>query len=673
MNRQETPPPGRSASCVLLAAGLLALTPLRSAALDAIDLPLDELVKVQIISTPKFAENPDQIPSVVSILTADDIRLYGWRNLGDALRTLQGFNVTEDHTYSYAGVRGISQPGDYRPRLQILIDGLSVNENIYASSPGDSAFPLDIGLIERIEVIRGPSAAIYGGDAMFGVINIVTRSGHSINGTEASLSVGSGANRRLRATWGGQVGGTDVLVSASGFDVNGRSLSLNDVNNAGTPQTVHGVGGEDGRQLLVKVRGSDWSASFIHAQRDRIVPTGSFGAIPDDSGHVESDRYNLLQFAKDWRLNAKNTLQQRFYVGAYRYDGVFPYDYSTGGAPRVLNVDKANGSWWGVENRLVNTRWSGQRLTLGIEYKSNTRQDQLNYDRGYGCYDPPSSAACLDDRQQSHQLTFMVQDEIQIGANSTLTLALSHDRLGRLGSFWSPRLGFAYDAGDAGLFKLLYGTAFRASTVYERAYNVPSLPYGNPNLDPEKMRSVELSWEKRLASQSKLTATLYHFDIQKMVSTDVSGMAVNGSPVHANGFEVEYEQRWHNDTRLRTGYSMQYASDDSGRLDNSPRHMAKLNLAVATGITHLMAGFEAQWIGARQANLGTKSVGAYTLANLNLSYAPAGNPWQVSLGIYNLFDHRYSDPVAIDDLLPITRWQMPQLGRSAAIRTTLNF
>ena len=110
---------------------------------------------------------------------------------------------------------------------------MSINENIFASAPADSAFPLDIGLVERIEIIRGPSAAVYGGDAMFGVINVVTRSGQSV-GIEASLSMGSGANRRLRASWGGQVGSTDVLISATGFNIHGNTLAFNDVNGDGT-------------------------------------------------------------------------------------------------------------------------------------------------------------------------------------------------------------------------------------------------------------------------------------------------------------------------------------------------------------------------------------------------------------------------------------------------------
>lgn len=661
----------------LIAAGLwLAAAPAQ--ALDAIDMSLEDLLQVSIVSAPKFTENPDQIPSVVSIISAADIRLYGWRTLGAALRSLQGFNVTDDHTYAYGGVRGISQPGDYRPRQQILIDGQSMNDNIYASAPVDSAFPLDLGLIERIEVIRGPSAAIYGGDAMFGVINVVTRSGTSV-GRVASLKLGSGADRRLRLSWGGQVGGADVLVSATGFGVHGRTLSVDDVNGDGSRRDLHRVGGEDGGQLFAKVRGSDWSFSLIHSKRERVVPTASYDTIADDHGHAETDTYTLLNLGKEWKLNAANTLHQRLYLGDYRYDGVFPYDYSADPAiadPRLMNVDLAKGSWWGIENRLVNTRWNGQRITLGIEYKSNWRQNQRNSDRGYGCVSTSgvSSDPCLNDQRSSQQVSVMAQDEIQIGSATLLTIGASYDHVSQFGSFWSPRLGVTHDAGQAGIFKLLYGTAFRVPSVYERYYTSPSFSYGNPALVPEKMRSLEVAWEKRFTQQSRLTASVYHFHIARMVTTDENGTTVNdGSKVEATGLELEYEQRWSNGSRLRTGYSVQHAADATRRFDNSPRHMVKANLGLPTGIPHLMAGLESQWISARTADYGTQKVPSYLLANLNLLYTPAGQPWEIALGIYNLFDRHYTDPVATDEILGARRWQIPQFGRSAMLRTTLHF
>lgn len=668
--------PGHILSFALLSVGFALGTPAWGA-IDAIDNSLEDLLKVRIVSTPKFAENPDQIPSVVSILTADDIRLYGWRTLGDALRSLQGFTVTNDHTYAYGGVRGISQPGDYRPRMQTLIDGQSITENIFASAPVDSTFPLDIGLIERIEVIRGPSAAIYGGDAMFGVINVVTRSGSNV-GTEASLRVGSGADRRLRLSWGGLVGGHDVLLSVSGFGAHGRTLSVDDVNGDGSRRNLHRVDGQEGGQLFAKIRGSDWHLSLIHAQREKIVPTASYDTIADDRGHIETDIYTLINLSKQWRLNTSNTLHQQFYLGDYRYDGTFPYDYSNTAIadPRVMDIDSAHGSWWGIENRLVNTAWSGQRITLGIEYKSNWRQNQLNLARGYGCVDSGTTTPCLDDRRRSTQISLTVQDEIQISDATLLTLGISHDRVdtqGQAASFWSPRIGLTHETQTVGLFKILYGTAFRVPTVYERYYTAPSFPHGNPALEPEKLSSLEIAWEKRFGPQSKLTATAYHFHIDRMITADKNLVAMNGSPVRAIGLEVEYEQRWNNGSHLRTGYGIQHATDETRHFDNSPRHMVKANIGLPTGLPHLMAGLEGQWISRRSADMGNQSLPPYLLTNLNLRYAPSGERWDVALGLYNLFDRRYADPVSSDQIMGVRRWQMPQFGRTVMLHTTLHF
>lgn len=639
------------------------------AATEALELPLEDLLQVRIISTPKFSENPDRIPSAVSILTQADIRTYGWRTLGDALRTLPGFNVTDDHTYRYAGVRGISPVGDFRARMQVLIDGVSINENIYASAAVDSALPLDLGLIERIEVIRGPSASIYGSDSLFGVINVVTRSGASLAGTEIALAGGSGAERQGRASWGGQVAGTDVLVSATGFKAGGRSLAFGDLGAPGDNVQVNGLGAEQGGKLFLRARGADWRFTLLHSRRDRSVPTGSYGTIPDDRGHREIDRYSLIDLSKDWQLAPKLRLQQRLFVGEYGYDGKFPYDYSPDD-PYLVNVDQARGRWWGLENRVVSTARAGHRFTVGIEYRANSRQDQLNYDRGYGCFGV-SSAPCLDDRRRSEQLTLLAEDEIELSAADTLIAGLRYDKTG---AAWSPRLGLIHDADDAGLFKLLFGTAFRLPSPYEKAYITPTFIYGNPELTPEKMKSLELTWEKQLSPHSRLVATAYAYRIDHLIGSDATGVVDNGSRVHARGIELEFERHWLNGARWRSSLANQHAADAAGRLDNSPRTMAKFNLALPTGIGGLGLGLEGQWIGARQSGMGTHRVGSYALANVNFRYAPDGERWEAGLGLYNLFDRRYHDPVSPDTTATgIARSELPQLGRSLQLRTLIRF
>lgn len=641
------------------------------AEIDAIDTPLDQLVEMRIISMPKFAENADAIPSVVSIIKREDIRIYGWRTLGEALRSLQGFNVTSNHAYEYAGTRGISLPGDFRPRLQLLIDGTSLNDSVFSSAPIEDSFPLDLDLVERIEVVRGPSASVYGGDAMFGVINVVTRSGQGMAGGEASVSVGSGKEQQGRLSWGGMVGSADVMVSASGFDSDGQSLRFDDVG-----ASAHGVGAENGKRFFLRARGSDWRLTLINGERKAIVPTGRFGTRFDDKGLFAFDRYSLVDLAKEWQLGAHATLQQRLYVGDYTHEGQFPYDYSqlSPSDPRVINRDRMRGQWWGFDNHLVVTGLRDQRLTFGLEYRSDSRQDQENTDLGYGCYPNKGSSACLDDRRSAHQLAAFVQDEIQVGPATLFTAGLRHDWTSVSGSHWSPRLGLVHDAGQPGIFKALWGTAYRSPSVDERYYSPAGFPpYGNPGLRSEKMKSLEFAWEKSLGQAARLTSSLYAFQVDGMIRTDAQGMASNDTAVHARGFEVEYEKRWSGDLRLRANYSVQRAQDEAGSLDNSPRHMLKANLAAPTGLPYLNAGAEAQWVAARKAASGSEEIGAYTLVNLNLLYVPPGERWDLALGIYNVFDHRYYDPVAESLAGGLSRWASPQLGRSLRLKATLRF
>ena len=310
------------------------------------DISLEDLVKVQVISTPKFALNAEFIPSSVSVLTREEIRVYGWRTLADALRSLNGYTVTNDHTYSYIGARGISAPGDYRSRVQVLIDGIPINENIFGSANFDGAFPLDIDLIEQIEVVRGPSASVYGGDSTFGVVNIITRSGGALGGAEVSVAYGSGKSSAARVTWGTLTeDGVDILLSYSGAYSSGHRLTYQDMANAGLDSVAQGVEGAQAGKFFARVRTDNWRATLLHSQRDETVPTGSYGTLFNDDRHREADSYTLAEVANDHRLNRENTLHTRFYAGRYLYQGDFPMTIH----PMYSTMTELLVSGWGLK------------------------------------------------------------------------------------------------------------------------------------------------------------------------------------------------------------------------------------------------------------------------------------------------------------------------------------
>lgn len=105
-----------------------------------------------------------------------------------------------DRLYTELGVRGFQPVGDFNSRILLLIDGYRTNDNLYDQAPIGREFPLDVDLIERVEIVRGPGSSVYGGNAVLAVINVITKSAGDSGGAEVSGSLGSYGTHEGRAS-----------------------------------------------------------------------------------------------------------------------------------------------------------------------------------------------------------------------------------------------------------------------------------------------------------------------------------------------------------------------------------------------------------------------------------------------------------------------------------------
>jgi len=188
---------------------------------DLTNLTLEELMKVEVASVQgasKFEQKVTEAPSSVSIVTADQIKKYGYRTLADILRSVRGFYATYDRNYSYLGARGFGRPSDYNNRFLLVIDGHRVNDNIYDSAFIGTDFILDVDLIEKVEIIRGPGSSLYGSNAFFGVIHVITKKGRNLKGIEASGEAGSQQTYKGRISYGNQFSnGVEGILSGTTY------------------------------------------------------------------------------------------------------------------------------------------------------------------------------------------------------------------------------------------------------------------------------------------------------------------------------------------------------------------------------------------------------------------------------------------------------------------------
>lgn len=147
---------------------------------------LEKLINSLIAVASKKPLNVRESPSIVSLVTEDEIKKSGARDLIDVLRLVPGIDFGTD----VESVTGIGMRGNWahEGKVLLLIDGQEMNEILFATTQFANHYPIDN--IKRIEIIRGPGSAIYGGFAEYGVINIVTKSGEDLNGVSAVATYG---------------------------------------------------------------------------------------------------------------------------------------------------------------------------------------------------------------------------------------------------------------------------------------------------------------------------------------------------------------------------------------------------------------------------------------------------------------------------------------------------
>lgn len=622
-----------------------------------------------VSSASKYEQKVTEAPSSVSIVTASEIKKYGYRTLADILRSVRSFYVTYDRNYSYVGVRGFGRPADYNNRIQLLIDGHRTNDNLYDMAFIGTDAILDVDLIDRVEIIRGPGSSLYGSNALFAVINIITKRGRDLKGVEVSGEAGRFDTYKGRLTYGDRYqNGLEAVISGTSYNSKGQSSLF--FGEYDTPATNNGITNhtdfDRSNSFFTKASLQDFTFEAAYSSRTKGVPTGVFGADFNDPGNRTQDTRGYLDLRYDRNLGRQTDITARVFYDYYEYSGW--YAYYTDPTINALNKDWGYAEWLGSEIKLSTRLFDINRVIVGTEYTDNNRLEQKNYDVA-------PSTVYLDDHRNSTIWAAYFQDEIAVSKKLTFTAGVRYDHYDTFGGTTNPRLALIYVPVEKSILKFLYGSAFRAPSPFELYYQ-SSTNASNPDLVPEKMKTYELVFEQYLGNHFRATATGFYYKISNLIDQEEtspgSGITVfrNLERIDSRGLEIELENKWENNVEGRVSYTLQRTknADTNELLSNSPEHLAKLNIAVPLVGNKIFAGIEEQYTGMRKTRSDEYTSDAF-ITNITLYSHRIIKGFELSASVYNLFDRKYADPVSAD----FRQQAIVQDGRTYRLKLTYAF
>ncbi len=637
---------------------------------DFTTLSLEQLMNIEIVyGASRYEQKTSDAPASVSIITAEEIKRYGYRTIGEILASVRGFYTTYDRNYTYLGVRGFARAGDYNSRILLLVDGHRSNDIIFGQALLGTEEPIDVELIDRVEVIRGPSSSLYGTGAFFGVVSIITKQGKDLAGATVSATGASYSTRSGRVAYGTTLkNGADIVLGASVLDSAGRELFFKEFD---TPATNNGLTRNDDdqyRRLFAKLSFRNFRLEAADSSREKGVPTASFNQVFNDPRSQTTDERSSLELKYERAFERLGSVTGRASLDRYYYFGDYPNKPNIA-SPVILYKDFTWGYWWGAEGQVTLRPHRGNTVTTGFEFHSNYRQDLR-------AYDVSPFFEYYDRRKSSEDWGVYIQDEITLHKKWTVDLGLRRDYYTTFGSTLNPRASIIYRPSGTTTFKALYGRAFRAPNAYELYYNASALGYKPPpGLVPEYISTIEVVLEKYLSSHLRLTGSAFQNSSKEMINLATDPLDKmfyfdNLDRLKASGLELELQRLWDRgwEVRFSSAYQNSNAPGTPGPVANSPHNLSKLNLFAPIVGKRLAAGLEVQYTGSRHTVNGTE-VGGFVVVNVTLLSKELAPGLEISASVSNLLDKRYADPASEEHVQDA----ILQDGRNGRLKLTWKF
>jgi iron complex outermembrane receptor protein len=484
-------PAPRAVALVALAYASPALAIANEKFAELADLSLEQLTQITVTSASRREERLVEAPASIFVITADDVRRSGATSIPEVLRLAPNLIVARADNNQYAiSARGFNNT--LANKLLVLIDGRTVYTPLFSGVFWEAQDVL-LDDIERIEVISGPGATLWGANAVNGVINIITKPARETQGVLAKVAAGND-ERGAALRYGGALDGGNFRAFLKYSDRDGKGV-----------QDGPAIG-DDSRRVYGGLR-ADWGQQ---GRETTLLAEGYRGEI--DAGPMRDFSGASLVARTTRTLGPDSTLRiQAYYDYTHRkHENTFEERLGT------FDIE-AQHSWLPAK---------GHQFIWGGGYR-NSQDDVTN--TSAQAFIPPDRTLAWGN--------LFAQDEFQVVHGVQATVGVKAERNPYTGTEWLPNLRLTWHMSSDSIVWGALSRAVRAPSRIDREVFVPGqAPFvltGANRFDSEVANVAELGYRAQLSAGSYVSATLFHHDYDKLRSVGL----VNGTPAFLNDIE----------------------------------------------------------------------------------------------------------------------------------------
>lgn len=593
---------------------------------ELLNISFEELLQTQVTTAQTLTQQYNNGFSAVSVMTAEDIRQYGYRSLKEILNGMRGLHTLDYFGNDLLNSRGyssvFSSGSDFKldSRLMLLVDGENVGDNQVGQVLLGENQLVDVNLIEQVEYVPGAGSVRYSDTAFLGTINIITKKGQAWAGTMAAVGFGRSGEQYQRLQYSGALPNEgEMLAAYSQLNTSTQPIYMPD------QFAASGQPGRD-KQIFLKMRWPALQVTLAHAQSDHLSRNITTGDRVEQADLNIGLEHTYLGLDYSVSLSSQLKSSTHLFFGHKKYQYLYAALSNDFLVPdQVVSISEnrqGEAMWWGLGQELVFQLNAHHTLLAGLSLRNDFKNAYTNA-FSFSDLAPEHSEGNEARRRASAYL----HDDWQWSPSVKLGMGarFDHNHLGN--STWSPRANLQWQATDQTSLKLSQAITYRDPTPYELTNNPQFL------LRQEQMHLTELVIQHQLSAQAQLVASMYRYEIDDYIDTQVQRIEVLGQ-------ELEYTQQWNNGVRTRMSLTHQDSKDNlnSPRL-YSPHVLGKLNLAIPFSLDgkRFFLGWDSRYVSRYQDDL-SESFGNAVISNITLNLPRMFNQVDSFVTVRNVFN-----------------------------------